>query len=114
MEFDGRMRFVKSLLRLVTIAALMCCVAASVYAEKWERVGPEGGSVLSLVVMRNGEVLLGTADGHVFASHDGGEHWELRGRVGKRFDGVVQGLIADSQAKSRVYAAVWTQDPVAG
>ena len=108
------MRCTESLLRPVIIAALVCCVAASVYAERWERVGPEGGSVISLVVMRNGEVLLGTADGHVFASHDGGEHWELRGRVGKRFDGVVQGLIADSQAKSRVYAAVWTQDPAAG
>jgi photosystem II stability/assembly factor-like uncharacterized protein len=111
------MRFVetqKTLLRGVTILAMAWCFAASACAQRWERIGPEGGNVLSLVAAGNGDVLLGTADGHVFASRDNGEHWEVRGRVGTRFDGVVQGLVVDSQGGPRIYAAVWTLDPTAG
>src|SRR5262249_17475998 len=71
------------------------------------------GDVISLAAGAKGEVFLGTADGHVFASRDG-EHWELRGRVGNRTDGVVQALLVDARVKRTMYAGVWTQDPAAG
>ncbi len=101
-------------LRVVSIAGLVCCSAMAVRAQKWERIGPEGGNAISLAETGDGEVLLGTPDGHVFASSDGGERWELRGRVGNRTDGVAQGLVTDLRRKTRVFAAVWTQDPAAG
>lgn len=108
------MRFAKAFLRGATLVAMGCCFAMSVRAQSWERIGPEGGNALSLAVLGNGEILLGTADGHVFASRDGGESWELRGRVGKRLDGVVQQLAPDSRMKTKAYVAMWTQDPVSG
>lgn len=104
----------RRILRGLAIAALTSCFAVNACGQSWERIGPEGGNVLSLAVTGDGEVLLGTADGHVFVSRDGGEKWELRGRVGSRLDGVVQGLVADLREKTRVYAAVWTQEPAAG
>ena len=76
-------------------------------AQEWKRLGPPGGMVLSLAPAADGTVFLGTADGHVFASADRGEHWELRGRVGARLDGVVQRIVADAAHPQRVLAAVW-------
>ncbi len=108
------MKFWQTILPAVAIAALACCAIARVCAQEWQRIGPEGGNVISLAILGNGDVLLGTADGHVFASRNAGEHWELRGRAGSRFDGVVQSLVADRQVGTRVYAAVWTLDPYAG
>src|SRR5215813_5274475 len=101
----------KVLARVFAIAVMLWPTLPSCCAQKWERLGPEGGDVISLAAGAKGEVFLGTADGHVFASRDSGEHWELRGRVGNRTDGVVQALIVDARVKTMVYAAVWTQDP---
>src|SRR5215475_12757412 len=96
------------------VAVLFVFVATTVAsAQMWERVGPEGGTVISLVAAGEADVFLGTADGPVFASRDGGEHWEVRGRVGKRNDSVVQRMLIDASTR-RLYAAVWTQDPAAG
>jgi photosystem II stability/assembly factor-like uncharacterized protein len=110
----NRKRVMTEALRVVAIAALVCCLAVALHAQEWERIGPEGGNAISLAVTGDGEVLLGTPDGHVFASSDGGERWALRGRVGNRPDGVAQRLVTDLRGKTRVFAAVWTQDPAAG
>jgi len=75
-------------------------------AQQWQPLGPPGGMVLSLAAS-DSTVYLGTADGHVFASNDRGEHWELRGRAGERLDGVVQRLVADAAHKDRLLAALW-------
>lgn len=95
-------------------AALLCCVATVCGAQNWRQIGPEGGEVISLTSGEKGEVFLGTADGHLFVSRDAGEHWELRGRVGRRMDSVVQALVVDERMKATLYAGVWTQDPLVG
>jgi photosystem II stability/assembly factor-like uncharacterized protein len=83
-------------------------------AQEWKRLGPPGGMVLSLAAAADGTVFLGTADGHVFASADRGEHWELRGRVGGRLDGIVQRMVADGAHAQRVLAAVWFRNAAGG
>lgn len=80
----------------------------------WERLGPEGGDVISLAACGATSVYLATADGHVFASEDAGAHWELRGRAGTRFDAVLQSLFCDARNPKLLFAAVWFQDPAAG
>jgi len=80
----------------------------------WERIGPEGGDVISLAACGANTVYLGTADGHIFASEDVGAHWELRGRAGNRFDAVVQALLCDASNSKLLFAGVWFQDPAAG
>ena len=85
-------------------------------AQTWERRGPEGGAVISLVATPSRTLYLGTPDGHVFASPDQAQHWELRGRAGDRLDGVVQALAsgANPDAPERLLAGVWFRGPQAG
>jgi photosystem II stability/assembly factor-like uncharacterized protein len=92
----------------------------------WERVGPDGGEVVSVAAGSDGTLYLATPDGHVFASTDRARHWELRGRAGwqlearpdgrldGRIDGVVQRLLVDSRVPLRLFAAIWFQNPAAG
>ncbi len=96
------------------MAMLLVCWPGGSFAQTWKRLGPEGGQVISLATADSGEIFLGTADGHVFASADGGTSWAVRGHVGQRWDAVVQALVADSAEPKKMFAAVWNQDPAAG
>jgi photosystem II stability/assembly factor-like uncharacterized protein len=100
--------------RLCFSLLLAHCCASDITAQTWERIGPNGGNVISLAASSDGPLYLGTSDGHVFASSDAAARWELRGRAGGRLDGVVQQLLVDSRASQRVFAALWFQDPSAG
>ena len=83
-------------------------------AQRWERLGPPGGMVVSLAAAADGTVYLGTPDGHIFASGDRGEHWALRGRAGGRLDGVVQRIVSDARDAKRLLAAVWFREVAKG
>lgn len=85
-------------------------------AQTWRPIGPPGGDVRSLAAdpSHPRELYLGTTDGHVFLSSDGGEHWDLAGRAGPRQDAVLSALVVDPRGKHVVYAAAWTLDPRAG
>jgi len=95
---------------------VMCALAFSrpAFCQHWQRLGPPGGMVISLAAAADGTVYLGTPDGHVFASRDGGGHWELRGRAGDRPDAVVQRIVVDTRNPNRMLAAVWFRDSRAG
>lgn len=114
-------RFLRAIITTTLAAALSVPFLAPLLAQslppalpQWERLGPEGGDVISLAAGPGSTLYLGTADGHVFASEDAAAHWELRGRAGTRFDGVVQRLLVDARDPRRLFAAVWFQDPAAG
>jgi photosystem II stability/assembly factor-like uncharacterized protein len=106
--------FSRDWLRGVLLVLIAVATTKLARAQEWKRLGPPGGMVLSLAASADGTVFLGTADGHVFASADRGEHWELRGRVGGRLDGVVQRMVADSTHAQRVLAAVWFREAAGG
>lgn len=94
---------------LLLFCALPPTVAAQDFA--WRHIGPPGGNVISLAISPNkNTVYLGTADGHIFASGDAGQHWSLRGRVASRHDAVVQKLLVNAQHDNELLAAVWYQD----
>ena len=100
--------------RLAVALVLALGGAMQVTAQVWERLGPEGGMVISLATSSAGAVYLGTSDGHVFVSEDRSEHWELRGRVSARTDAVVAQLTGDPRESSRMFAAVWFREAGAG
>ncbi|MGB6430912.1 MAG: hypothetical protein WBF06_10005 [Candidatus Acidiferrales bacterium] len=90
--------------------------AASAEAQVLRPLGPEGGDVMSLGQDRENprNLYLGTADGHIFGSNDGGEHWELLGRTGPRPDSVVTAILVDPRNARVIYASTWAREPGAG
>ncbi len=101
-------------LKIATTLLLLLSVNSRAWAQRWERLGPEGGMVVSLGTTRGSDVYLGTGDGHIFASKDGARSWQLRGRVGNRLDAVVTRLVVDPRELKQVYAAVWFREAGAG
>jgi photosystem II stability/assembly factor-like uncharacterized protein len=53
-------------------------------------------------------LFLGTSDGHVFGSRDGGENWELLGRIGEHHDDVIMSMLVDARSANTLYATSWT------
>ncbi len=101
-------------LRFFFFAILLCADTRQSLAQNWERLGPQGGMVLSLAADFGGALYLGTNDGHVFVSQDRGAHWGLRSRVGARTDAVIAQFAASAQNPGRIFAAAWFRDPAAG
>lgn len=99
---------------LLTVLVLCPGMARSASGQGWTRLGPPGGMVTSLAAASDGTVYLGTPDGHVFASADRGEQWELRGRAGGRPDGVVCRIVPDQRNAQRLVAAVWFRNAAGG
>jgi len=100
--------------RLHLLIFLLAALAGTTHAQTWERLGPEGGLVISLGSNSGGALFLGTADGHVFVKESGAAKWELRGRIGTRTDAVITRLLTLPGDATNVYAAVWYQQPQAG
>jgi photosystem II stability/assembly factor-like uncharacterized protein len=100
--------------RILALVLLALNTSGAICAQTWQRLGPEGGLVVSLEAAKGDEVYLGTADGHVFRSKDGAKSWELRGRIGNRVDAVVTRIVADPNEANRIFAAVWYQESGAG
>ena len=97
---------------------LACCAvvvlallgALPLPAHNWQPIGPPGGDVRSLAADPNDPrvLYLGASDGHIFGSHDAGEHWQLLGRVGDRLDSVVTAILVDPRNSAILYASTWT------
>ncbi len=94
---------------LLGLATLTAVFVVSAKAQTWRQVGPPGGTVISLAADPNNikSLYLGTADGHVFASSDEGDHWELLSRIGAGQDDVITHIIVDPREAKRLYASTW-------
>lgn len=52
---------------------------------------------------------LGTADGYIFGSQDGGAHWQSLGLVGPA-NGVITAIIVDPLHSETLFASMWTME----
>ena len=96
--------------RSVSLFVLVLLFSFSATAQTWRQVGPPGGDVQSLAAAPGNArtLFLGTSDGHVFGSRDGGEHWDLLGRIGEHHDDVIMSMVVDARSANTIYATSWT------
>jgi photosystem II stability/assembly factor-like uncharacterized protein len=99
--------------RSVFFVGFLALVAAPrAQSQTWKPLGPEGGDARALAVdpSRPGVVYLGTTDGHVFGSEDGGRHWQLLGLAGSSFNALVTSIVVDPRKSGTLFASTWTRE----
>lgn len=90
--------------------------AVSPSPQTWINTGPEGGDARSFATHPADpkSIYLGTSDGWVYHSSDGGVTWKRLARVGDRDDLVIDNLIIDAGNTSRILAAAWVVNQADG
>jgi photosystem II stability/assembly factor-like uncharacterized protein len=98
--------FVFLLFLSVTVAA------GPAKSQTWKPLGPDGGDVRTLASdpSRPNFVYLGTTDGHVFGSEDGGRHWQLLGLAGAAHNAIVTAILVDPRHSDLLFASIWTRE----
>jgi photosystem II stability/assembly factor-like uncharacterized protein len=86
--------------------------APAAKAQTWKHLGPDGGDVRALASdpSRPNLVYLGTTDGHIFGSEDGGRHWQLLGRVDATHNATVTAILVDPRNSDVLFASTWTRE----
>ena len=102
------MKFRKTLLScsIVFCALLMPCVS---FAVPWFPFGPDGGDARSFAADPHDHlhVYLGTANGWIYDSHDGGHQWKRLARISQRDDLVIDNIEVDGGDGKHLIAGVW-------
>lgn len=95
---------------VLVLAALLFSLAAN--AQVLRALGPDGGDVFALARDSHDAktLYLGCADGHIFGSHDAGDHWQILGRAGQSQNAVVTSIVVDARDSEQLYASTWTRE----
>ena len=93
----------------VWIFVLLSLRAAPAQEGRFERIGPYGGTVRSLLISPRDSriVYLGTNDGQIFKSVDGGLSWRQLFPGIRRRQLVIKTLVEDPSNSEHVYAGGW-------
>jgi photosystem II stability/assembly factor-like uncharacterized protein len=110
-EIKFGMRGIASAL-VVWVVLLFFPLHTNAQAQGWRALGPDGGDVFALAMDPHDPktLFLGCADGHIFASHDAGDHWQILGRAGESQNAVVSSLVVDARNSKQLYASTWTRE----
>ena len=102
--FNRRYKFLAFLVALVL--SLTCLRAKAV---EWMPFGPNGGDARAFAVDPRDRMhlYLGTANGWIYESRNGGAEWKRLARVGKRDDLVLDSILVDSAVPGRILVGAW-------
>jgi photosystem II stability/assembly factor-like uncharacterized protein len=80
--------------------------------QTWTALGPEGGDARALASdpSHPNVTYLGSTDGHVFGSRDGGRHWERLGLIGTSDNAIVTAILVDPRDSKTLFASIWTRE----
>jgi photosystem II stability/assembly factor-like uncharacterized protein len=100
--------------RKITFIALnfVCCLllaAVPAQAVAWFPFGPDGGDARSFAAdPRNpAHIYMGTANGWVYESNDGGASWKRLARIDRRDDLVIDNIVVDNSDPGHLIAGAW-------
>lgn len=97
-------------MQAAAVIAIICMTWAIAAPEvRFERLGPYGGTVRSLLMSSGNSqvVYLGTSDGQLFKSADGGSSWGLLYPGIDRRQIVIDSLVEDPADAAHLYAGGW-------
>jgi photosystem II stability/assembly factor-like uncharacterized protein len=94
---------------LLILSALLSVSRSSIPEARFERIGPDGGTVRSLLISSKGRrlVYIGTNDGQLFKSSDGGASWEFLYPGLRRRQFVVDSIVEDPRNAEHLFAGGW-------
>ena len=93
---------------LVALVFFSLAYIASAQAA-WNVVGPDGGDARSFASVPGepGHLYLGTTNGWIYESRDGGASWHHLVRIDSADDLILDHIVVDSQDPDTIYAAGW-------
>jgi photosystem II stability/assembly factor-like uncharacterized protein len=107
MRYQRRRIFLLAL--LIALVILPASTSLALPSSAWLPYGPDGGDARSLAVdpHDNQHLYLGSANGWIYDSHDGGTQWKRLARIGSRDNLVVDNIVFDATAKGRILVGAW-------
>jgi photosystem II stability/assembly factor-like uncharacterized protein len=99
--------------RTPLLALLVVLVLSSTWSHasnaEWLPFGPNGGDARQIAAdpHDNAHLYLGTANGWIYESRNGGADWKRLARVGKRDDFVLDNIVFDPATPGRILAGAW-------
>jgi photosystem II stability/assembly factor-like uncharacterized protein len=93
--------------RLLLLALIAACIPAG--AVPWLPFGPYGGDARSIVADPHdrSHLYLGTVNGSIYESHNGGREWSRLARLDGRNDLVVDSIVIDASRPKRILVGAW-------
>lgn len=102
----------RKILSGLTGVLLCLCGAVSARAVAWLPFGPDGGDVRSFAAdpANPAHVYMGTANGWIYETTDGGGQWRRLARVGNRDDLVLDSIVVDATNPRHILVGAWVLD----
>jgi photosystem II stability/assembly factor-like uncharacterized protein len=91
------------------LALLLACACVRGNAANWLPFGPDGGDARAIAAdpQDHSHLYLGTANGWIYETHDGGANWKRLARLGNRDDLVLDSMVVDASNPKRVVVGAW-------
>ncbi len=97
---------------LLGLCLLMFAACIPMCALSWFPLGPYGGDARSFAADRHDSkhLYLGTANGWIYESHDGGENWVRLSQIANRNDLMIDHILTDAKNPQRLLVGAYIVD----
>ena len=104
------------LLSFLLLLAFPLCRVSSAAAHEWTPVGPDGGDARSFAADPSNvnHVYLGTTNGWVYQTENGGASWQRLAKLSKNEDLIVDNIVVDEADPKTLYIGAWVLDSTDG
>ncbi len=96
--------------------ALLPCHFSFAATHEWIPVGPDGGDARSFAADPSdvNHIYLGTTNGWVYQTEDGGASWQRLAKLSKNDDLIVDNIVVDEADPKTLYIGAWVIDQADG